>query len=180
MKAAYVRELSEKSRLEASKNALRVIVQQMVGGGLGDATADSIVDMYRDKVKEIHVAQSKRLERGEEMQEYMRVVSPDSPFMLMGDDDVAVMASASDDNLICPITRSELVEPVRNTCGHIYSKAPIEAMIRSRNRVACPVAGCSQYVSSRSLAPDAATQRKLDAQKKKRKRSDDADDVEDL
>lgn len=40
---------------------------------------------------------------------------------------------------ICPILQSELVEPVKNPdCSHVYSKAGIEQLLATKDRVECP------------------------------------------
>jgi len=62
----------------------------------------------------------------------------------MGDDEVEI--SQVDDNLrfICPITKTELVDPVKNKlCGHTYSRNAIEQHIKSmKTRAKCPIPGC--------------------------------------
>lgn len=53
---------------------------------------------------------------------------------------------------MCPITRKEMVEPVRSkTCNHSYEKVAIIRHIKSRQRARCPVAGCAHYVTEREL-----------------------------
>lgn len=61
--------------------------------------------------------------------------------------------------LTCPITQKTLVQPVRNlACKHCYEQAAItealERHAKSAKRNAdmkCPVAGCSEKVSKRSI-----------------------------
>lgn len=155
----------------------------MVQGRIGDATAENIAMMYRDKTREIHSAAKKGIGKSEEAVEIAKAVweigRPDEPFQLQGDDDLAVFAPA-DDNITCPITRLELVDPMRNSCGHVYSKAAIDEYLRRhRQRAGCPVAGCPAQVSPHSMKPDTAMQKRL-ANQKKRKRTDKEDDVEDI
>jgi SUMO ligase MMS21 Smc5/6 complex component len=75
-----------------------------------------------------------------------------------GDDDVQVVAG-SGLQLTCPITQKTLVQPVRNlACKHCYEQAAItealERHAKSAKRSAdmkCPVAGCGEKVSKRSI-----------------------------
>jgi SUMO ligase MMS21 Smc5/6 complex component len=157
----------------------------MQSGRMGPATADNIGQIYQDAIIELHLEQEKLIDKSDEMIEYKRNVweaaHPNEPFVIGGDDDLAVIANVGgDENLICPITRMELVEPVRNTCGHVYSKAAIATYLgRHRGRAECPVAGCNGHVSTNSFKPDAKSQQKLSNQKKRKRREDD-DNIEDL
>eukprot|EP01114_Cavostelium_apophysatum_P009018 TRINITY_DN22093_c0_g1_i1.p1 TRINITY_DN22093_c0_g1~~TRINITY_DN22093_c0_g1_i1.p1 ORF type:complete len:253 (+),score=41.77 TRINITY_DN22093_c0_g1_i1:70-759(+) len=86
------------------------------------------------------------------------------------DDDLVVMEAEV--NLTDPITRSEFVDPVKNTnCGHVYSRESILHHIKSAGRrkgATCPVAGCNKAVSKDVLvdAPDIAA--KIKRQKKEK------------
>lgn len=160
------------------------MVEKIHSGRLGDATADDVAQMYRDKSMELHVAAEKLIDKSDEIVDLKRAVweaaHPNEPFMLSGDDDLAVISAGTEENFICPLTRQELVEPMRNSCGHVYSKeAVLDYLRRNRYRADCPVAGCPQQISQNSLKPDATVQRKL-ATQKKRKRQDQDDNIEDL
>lgn len=160
------------------------MVEKMQSGRLGEATAEDVAQMYQDKAMELHVEAEKQIERSEEVVELKRAIweaaHPNEPFVLGGDDDLAVISAGTEDNLICPIMRMELVEPVRNTCGHVYSKdAVLDYLKRNRHRANCPVAGCPQQISQNSLKADTNMQRKL-ANAKKRKRVEHDENIEDL
>ena len=46
----------------------------------------------------------------------------------------------------CPITSMDMEDPVRNKiCGHVYSRAGIEHMMRGKGFCKCPIAGCNNY-----------------------------------
>ncbi|XP_012554594.2 E3 SUMO-protein ligase NSE2 [Hydra vulgaris] len=57
---------------------------------------------------------------------------------------------------ICPITKTEFVDPMINTeCGHSYSKEAILSHIQlSKRKCRCPVGGCIQLVRLESLKPN--------------------------
>ncbi|CAG9126937.1 unnamed protein product [Plutella xylostella] len=59
----------------------------------------------------------------------------------LNESDLAI--TESQDQYIDPITRKAIVDPVKNNvCGHIYEKDAIFKMIKMKDRVRCPVAGC--------------------------------------
>lgn len=159
------------------------MVEAMVSGRVGENAAANIAMMYRDKTNEIYNKEKKDIAKSEEAVEIAKTVweagHPDEPFVLAGDDDLAVFAP-TEDVTVCPITRMELVDPMRNNCGHVYSKDAItEYLRRHRQRAECPVAGCPGQVSAHSIKADTALQKRL-ANQKKRKRPEKEDDVEDL
>ena len=66
-----------------------------------------------------------------------------------GDDDEDVCMTQVEVNTICPISRTEMTRPVKNkTCGHVYDKGSIEAIVNQANSLYppqityCPVIGC--------------------------------------
>ena len=71
-------------------------------------------------------------------------------------------------SLICPLTRSELVKPMKNlNCGHVYSHgALVEYMKKTRKAagqsVRCPVAGCEQEIQVSNLIEDTETEREIE------------------
>jgi len=60
------------------------------------------------------------------------------------DDEVEISQVDDGMKFICPITKTELVDPVMNAmCKHTYSREAIEMHIRSmKGRAKCPIPGC--------------------------------------
>ena len=49
----------------------------------------------------------------------------------------------SERNTICPISKKEMVFPVKNSdCGHIYDRESIVALIKQKPNFKCPTVGC--------------------------------------
>lgn len=83
-------------------------------------------------------------------QKVWKVHHPDEALPDEANDDLVVMATQDENNLMCPITRKLLVEPVKNpVCGHLYSKEAILAHMKANKRkgTKCPVAGCAADVT---------------------------------
>ncbi|XP_017481479.1 PREDICTED: E3 SUMO-protein ligase NSE2-like [Rhagoletis zephyria] len=62
-------------------------------------------------------------------------------------------------NLTDPLTKRQMVDPVKNTiCGHVYEKGSIQDALRINPRLRCPVAGCgnNRPVNEAHLKPDNA------------------------
>jgi len=77
------------------------------------------------------------------------------------DDDLVV---SSEVQTICPITRREMVRPVKNlACGHVYDREGIEALMSQNAATRCPVVGCRDQaiVKKINLQEDKATKRAI-------------------
>lgn len=53
----------------------------------------------------------------------------------------------------CPITQQLMHDPVKNVCGHTYSRAGALNLCK-RRPVPCPIPGCSQTLRSEQLVDD--------------------------
>ncbi|ELR23923.1 E3 SUMOprotein ligase NSE2, putative [Acanthamoeba castellanii str. Neff] len=75
-------------------------------------------------------------------QKVWKVHHPDEALPDEANDDLVVMATQDENNLMCPITRKLLVEPVKN-------KEAILAHMKANKRkgTKCPVAGCAADVT---------------------------------
>lgn len=85
------------------------------------------------------------------------------------DEELEVLRNpASTQSLRCPITAMLYEEPLRNkVCGHVYSKAGIMQMLRSR-QTKCPVAGCRNgVVTMEQLEEDVETAMKVKRQRRR-------------
>jgi len=63
------------------------------------------------------------------------------------EEEIMVVHTQQDDDSIpiCPITRAEIVKPMKNhPCNHIYSHDAITQLIKAPYRQTCPVAGPSK------------------------------------
>ncbi|KAJ4460099.1 hypothetical protein PAPYR_3830 [Paratrimastix pyriformis] len=78
-----------------------------------------------------------------------------------------VVVAAADRVLICPLSKTRFVDPVKNDpCGHVYSREAIMALLekprrgrrKSADGIPCPVLGCNAVVSAATLSPDPETE----------------------
>ena len=84
-----------------------------------------------------------------------------------GDEDMMMVSSQV--QTVCPITRREMVRPVRNTaCGHVYDREGIEFLMRQNAATKCPVVGCRNpaIVLPHNLQDDKQTKKAIAAKKK--------------
>ena len=84
-----------------------------------------------------------------------------------------VVYTQTEVSLICPITQSEYIDPVKcDVCSHTYSKEAIYTYLKIKNdRRECPVAGCGQIITKDHLVPDKEMIRNLNKKKKNTKSS---------
>ena len=67
-------------------------------------------------------------------------------------------------NTICPISRKEMVKPVKNIiCGHVYDKHSMESLLQQNSMCRCPVVGCpsARAVEKRNLVEDKETKKAI-------------------
>ena len=60
-------------------------------------------------------------------------------------------------NTVCPISRKEMVKPVKNIiCGHVYDKQSMESLLKQNPMCRCPAVGCPSLrsVVRRNLEED--------------------------
>lgn len=72
------------------------------------------------------------------------------------DEELVLVGGAARDELLCPLTKLPLEQPVRNAaCRHLYSRPALLLYVKGGAKT-CPVAGCGAKVSQRSVeaAPD--------------------------
>lgn len=84
------------------------------------------------------------------------------------DEDDDLLVTQDEINVICPITKARMTEPMKNIhCGHIYDKNSVAAMIGYNKKTKCPIVGCSnqQYLSMDDLQPDMVTRAVLEKTK---------------
>jgi len=72
-----------------------------------------------------------------------------------GEEEEICMVKSSK-NVIDPISKKRLVNPVKNTvCGHVYEKDIVLQLIKKNPRTRCPIAGCSSaFIEKRNLVAD--------------------------
>mmetsp|Transcript_15160 Transcript_15160/g.21077 ORF Transcript_15160/g.21077 Transcript_15160/m.21077 type:complete len:245 (+) Transcript_15160:46-780(+) len=98
-----------------------------------------------------------------------------------GDDEEDLVAVDMKRNFKCPITGDLLENPVKNqSCGHIYSKEAIYALLKGKQKVKCPCAGCSQYVTKAGLVKDKKIEKDLRAfiEEEERKKLNNSADID--
>lgn len=138
-----------------------------------------IIEMFKQKT--LKIEKSKGINAYKTCEEYIeykralwQVNHPNEPMQFSENDDLAVILP-SEENFICPLSRVELVEPVKNQiCGHVFSKAIINEYIRSGNSE-CPVAGCSAKLLN--LVEDVLITKKLKEKKNNKKRKNVGQDL---
>ncbi|CAL1688727.1 unnamed protein product [Lasius platythorax] len=58
--------------------------------------------------------------------------------------DSDLRVTSQERNVIDPITKTRMVDPVRNAvCGHVYDKGSLIAMLQKNKNTRCPAVGCT-------------------------------------
>lgn len=80
------------------------------------------------------------------------------------DEDAVVATGGTESNLMCPITRKPMTDPVRSqVCGHVYSTEGITGLLKQgKGKAKCPNFGCKKDVAKGDLVEDEETAVKLE------------------
>ncbi|XP_018339297.1 PREDICTED: E3 SUMO-protein ligase NSE2-like isoform X2 [Trachymyrmex septentrionalis] len=81
------------------------------------------------------------------------------------DADADLRLTGSEINVIDPISKMRMTDPVRNAvCGHIYDKASLVAMLQKNKNTRCPVVGCTSldYIDLSQCRSDFVTKTYLE------------------
>ena len=167
--AGYVEDMRE---LENSQRALSKLKDKLAK--LNPSEWPDIEEEY----KKVKAAQLKdKTSKDDADHPWMKQLSnifenKDSDQLDSGDDELAM--TQAEVNTICPISRTEMSRPVRNTaCGHVYDRQSIEALLaqsqKNHRQTYCPVVGCpnQQAVRRDQLKDDQATKKAIAKKRKK-------------
>nr|XP_033321822.1 E3 SUMO-protein ligase NSE2-like [Megalopta genalis] len=81
------------------------------------------------------------------------------------DEDVDMMLTGGLINVIDPISKKRIVDPVKNiVCGHTYDRETITELLKINEKTRCPVVGCktTDFVKLKDLRLDIVTKMYLD------------------
>ncbi|XP_012532147.1 E3 SUMO-protein ligase NSE2 [Monomorium pharaonis] len=81
------------------------------------------------------------------------------------DTDADLQLTDSQINVIDPISKMRMTDPVRNmVCGHVYDRESLVAMLRKNKNTRCPVVGCTSqdYIVLSQCRPDIVTKTYLE------------------
>lgn len=126
-----------------------------------------IVKKYKKAISEIKVDISKdrRLAVYDHQVQGLSQVSETTPSKGPDDTDTDLRLTGTDINVIDPISKMRMTDPVRNAiCGHIYDRESLMAMLQKNNKTRCPVVGCTStdYINLSQCRTDIVTKLYLD------------------
>ncbi|XP_033223888.1 E3 SUMO-protein ligase NSE2-like isoform X2 [Belonocnema kinseyi] len=82
----------------------------------------------------------------------------------LGDSDDDLQFTQDTVNVIDPFTKKRMTDPMKNkTCGHVYDRKSVNAMLKVNPRTRCPVVGCAhkEYISINNLESDIVLKTRL-------------------
>ncbi|KAH0952095.1 hypothetical protein HN011_009869 [Eciton burchellii] len=83
----------------------------------------------------------------------------------LDDTDSDLRLTCQDINIIDPISKTRIIDPVRNTiCGHVYDRGNLVAMLQRNKKTRCPVVGCTSkdYIDLNQCRIDIVTKMYLE------------------
>ncbi|XP_063984324.1 E3 SUMO-protein ligase NSE2-like [Diachasmimorpha longicaudata] len=121
---------------------------------------EKLLKRYNSKVEgiEVNVANNNNLRHfSQQMDQLMKYLAGEQGTSDDTEDDMVMTSSL---NVICPISKTRMIEPVKNDiCGHVYDLGSVTKMIESNARSRCPLMGCSNstFLSMDHLSADIVT-----------------------
>ncbi|XP_011883355.1 PREDICTED: E3 SUMO-protein ligase NSE2-like [Vollenhovia emeryi] len=129
--------------------------------------AKNLTKDYKKKVSEIQVDLSKdnRLLQYDRQIEDLLQANKAALSNGAGDADADIQLTCSEINVIDPISKTRMTDPVKNTaCGHVYDRESLVAMLQKNKNTKCPVVGCTNtdYIVLSRCRPDIVTKMYLE------------------
>ncbi|XP_054005523.1 E3 SUMO-protein ligase NSE2-like [Hylaeus anthracinus] len=123
----------------------------------------SIIREYKKAISEINIDMLNE----EKLLEFDRQVEAllDKEHTEGDDDGTELQLTGGYINVIDPITKNRIVDPVKNTvCGHTYDRQSITELLKMNKNTRCPVVGCksTDFVTLANLRSDVVTKTYLE------------------
>merc|ERR1719318_211105 len=161
----YIRE--EETFKEGGKVLMEIRRLGKVSGGDWPDVEEEYRQLVKSKKGNMVVVEKhnwwKELEEALHVSEMMDNSQVDS-----GDDELEM--TQVEINTVCPISRKEMVKPVKNIlCGHVYDKHSLESLLKQNPICRCPVVGCpsKRAVVRSNLQEDKETKRAIEIKRSK-------------
>ncbi|XP_011162367.1 E3 SUMO-protein ligase NSE2 [Solenopsis invicta] len=147
--------------ISARTKAANTIRQQMECLFEPEGDITNITKEYKKAIDEIQVdpLQDPRLLEYDRQIESLLRANKSVSSQGVDDTDADLRLTDSQVNVIDPITKTRMTNPVRNAvCGHTYDKESLVAMLRKNKNTRCPVVGCTSldYINLSQCRPDIA------------------------
>lgn len=128
---------------------------------------EDIIKEYKEAIFNIQVDLSEynRLLEYDRQIEVLHQANEDTPSNELDDTDVDLQLTGLDINVIDPISKTRMTNPVKNAaCGHVYDKASLIAMLEKNKNTRCPVVGCTNltYIDLNQCRTDIVTKTYLE------------------
>ncbi|XP_032667455.1 E3 SUMO-protein ligase NSE2-like [Odontomachus brunneus] len=129
------------------------------------------VGKIRDKYKtamskiEVNPLEDQRLLAYDRQVEDLLRVNQSTQNNELDDSNMDLRLTGTDINVIDPISKMRMTDPVRNTvCGHVYDKESLTAVLQMNKKTRCPVVGCgnTEYIVLSQCRPDVVTKTYLE------------------
>ncbi|XP_024942717.1 E3 SUMO-protein ligase NSE2 isoform X2 [Cephus cinctus] len=125
--------------------------------GEDESNLQQMLEEYKQQVSQINpdVIGLKHLqEYDKKVEALLQAMAENDQLQNNGDEDIELMQGTV--NVIDPITKKRMVDPMKNTCGHSYERESIIALLKSNKKMKCPVPGCrnKNSIEFSQLQPD--------------------------
>lgn len=128
---------------------------------------EEITKEYKEATSNIQIDSSEynRLVEYDRQIEALHQANKAAPNNELDDSDTDLRLTGRDINVIDPISKTRMIDPVKNTvCGHVYDKGSLIAMLQKNKNTRCPVVGCTSmdYIDLNQCRTDIVTKAYLE------------------
>lgn len=132
-----------------------------------ESNVQNITQEYRKAISEIQInpLEDRRLLEYDRQIEGLLKAHESASSNEHDDTDADIRLTNSEINVIDPISKTRMTNPVRNTaCGHVYDKESLVAMLQKNKNTRCPVVGCTSldFINLSQCRPDIVTKMYLE------------------
>lgn len=132
-----------------------------------ETNPEDILEQYRKAISEIQTdpSENDRLARYDQQIAELHQMNHATSSKTLDDTDADLRLTRQDVNIIDPISKTRMIDPVKNAvCGHVYDRANLVAMLQRNNKTRCPVVGCSNkdYIDLSQCRTDIVTKMYLE------------------
>ncbi|XP_078045306.1 E3 SUMO-protein ligase NSE2 isoform X2 [Augochlora pura] len=124
---------------------------------------ETIIQEYKDTVSAIDTDISdnpKLIDYDKHVVDLLDKIGDKKDEEVNDDEDADMMLRGGSINVIDPISKKRIVDPVKNTvCGHTYDRETITELLKINKKTRCPVIGCksTDFVKLTDLRSDIVT-----------------------
>jgi hypothetical protein len=80
-----------------------------------------------------------------------------------GDSEDELRVVGASTTVLCPLTKTTFVDPVKGACGHVFTRTSLLSLMGRKASIVCPIGGCRRNIAAADLVEDTETVLRLES-----------------